>query len=282
MGCFVAVPQDKVFIVDTCGNFSRLASPGCRCIGFPGICNVSGRVSVRLNQLVVPVETKTKDNVFVYFLVAVQYQVKRDKVYEAFYTFEDPVKQIQSYVFDVVRASVPKMHLDDVFASKDQIAKDVREQLRQEMGQYGFEIRDALVVDVTPNEKVKHSMNEINANKRLRIAAVEKAEEEKVKVVKAAEAESESKFLQGQGLARQRKAIIDGLRENVENFSEHTSVDNKSVMDLVLVAQYFDTLKDISRGAQTQCVLYQDDGDDTAHLCDELRSSILQGTVGVN
>eukprot|EP00922_Rhytidocystis_sp_ex-Travisia-forbesii_P029105 GHVS01042617.1.p1 GENE.GHVS01042617.1~~GHVS01042617.1.p1 ORF type:complete len:283 (+),score=27.14 GHVS01042617.1:103-951(+) len=282
MGCYVAVPQDSIYIVDTCGDFNRLAVPGFNCIGVPGICNVSGRVSMRIKQLVVHIETKTKDNVFVYFLVAIQYRVKRDKVYAAFYTLEDPVKQIQSYVFDVVRASVPKLNLDDVFASKDQIALDVREQLRHEMGQYGFEIMDALVVDVTPDQKVRESMNQINANKRLRIAAVEKAEAEKVRVVKHAEAESESKYLQGYGLARQRKAIIDGLRENVEMFSQQTSVDSKSVMDLVLVTQYFDTLKDISQGTATQCIYYQDDGSDTAHIFDQVRSSVMQGNVGVN
>eukprot|EP00921_Rhytidocystis_pertsovi_P008817 GHVQ01014335.1.p1 GENE.GHVQ01014335.1~~GHVQ01014335.1.p1 ORF type:complete len:284 (-),score=38.95 GHVQ01014335.1:255-1106(-) len=283
MGCFVAVPQDHVYLVETCGNFSNMAGPGFNCIGVPGICAVGGKVNMRISQIVVPVETKTNDNVFVMFLVAVQYQVKRDKVYEAFYTLQDPVKQIQSYVFDVVRASVPKLNLDDVFASKDEIATDVRTQLRQEMGQYGFEIRDALVVDVTPDTRVRVSMNEINANKRLRMAAVEKAEAEKVRIVKDAEAEAESKYLQGFGLARQRKAIIDGLRDNVTTFSTDTKVDSKSAMDLVLVTQYFDTIQNIAKDKRTTVVYYQDEpGEAQSQFLDSIRTSIQQGTIKID
>eukprot|EP00592_Proboscia_alata_P014144 CAMPEP_0194392712 /NCGR_PEP_ID=MMETSP0174-20130528/122895_1 /TAXON_ID=216777 /ORGANISM="Proboscia alata, Strain PI-D3" /LENGTH=260 /DNA_ID=CAMNT_0039188315 /DNA_START=225 /DNA_END=1007 /DNA_ORIENTATION=- len=199
-------------------------------------------------------ETKTKDNVFVQVGVAVQYRVVSDKSYDAYYRLANPRGQIESYVFDVVRSTVPKMDLDDAFESKDTIAEAVLNQLKDVMDDYGYEIHECLVTDLSPDSKVKASMNEINASKRLKEAATHKAEADKVRLIKGAEADAEAKYLSGVGVARQRKAIAEGLQASVEEFAgEISGTTPKDVMDILLLTQYFDVLdrKAIAQGLQT-------------------------------
>ncbi|GMH42871.1 hypothetical protein BSKO_10790 [Bryopsis sp. KO-2023] len=244
--CFSCVDQGTVQIVSRFGKFDRVAAPGCNplipCIGE----TIAGTLSMRIQQLDVSCETKTRDNVFVNVVVSVQYQVLRECVYDAFYKLTDTRSQIRSYIFDVVRATVPKMNLDDVFTSKEEIAVDVKNELTKSMGSFGHIIIQALVTDIEPASKVKQAMNEINAATRLRAAAEEKAEAEKLKVVKSAEADAEAKFLAGQGIARQRQAIVSGLRESVMQFSSDVDgIDSREVMKMMMVTQYFDTLKDV-------------------------------------
>lgn len=207
---------------------------------------LTSAVSLRLRYLECVCDTKTKDNVFVKVVVAVQYKVVEEKVPSAYYKLTDAQSQIRSYIFDVVRSSVPRMDLDEAFASKDHVANNVRDQLTVLMADYGYEIKAALVIDLDPNQHVKAAMNDINASQRMREAAAEKAEAEKILQVKAAEAEAESKYLSGLGVARQRKAIVDGLRDTVSAFSTDVhGAGPKDVMDLLLLTQYFDTLREI-------------------------------------
>lgn len=207
------------------------------------LVSVAGRLTLRIQQLDVLCETKTKDNVFVQVAIATQFRVVAQGAYEAFYRLTDPRGQIQSYVFDVVRSTVPKMELDEAFASKDEIAQAVLEQLRDVMIDYGHEILAALVTDLSPDARVKASMNEINASRRLKEASAHKAEADKTKQVKAAEAEAEARYLSGLGVARQRKAIVEGLQASVAEFSSDVEgATPKDVMDVLLLSQYFDTL----------------------------------------
>ena len=255
MGCCYSVPNDKMAIVTRCGKFDRVASPGLLCISVPCLWQVDGYASIRVQEVVVSCESKTKDSVFVNLQVAVQYEIIRDRLYQAYYALQNPQVQISAYVFDVVRATVPSLLLDEVFESKDEIALQVKEALSKIMSEFGFRIHQALVTDVSPNARVKHAMNEINASRRLRQAATEKAEAEKLLIVKQAEAEAESMFLQGQGVARQRKAIMDGLKDSVEVFQESVKGSTaKDVLELVLITQYFDTLKDLSQGKNVKTV----------------------------
>jgi regulator of protease activity HflC (stomatin/prohibitin superfamily) len=203
-------------------------------------------LSLRIQQLDIICETKTKDNVFVNVSVAVQYRVLAEKAYDAYYRLSEPSGQIKSYVFDVVRSTVPKMELDDAFASKNDIAMAVMSQLKEVMDDYGYEILQALVTDMVPDAKVKASMNEINASRRLKEAASHKAEADKIRQVKAAEAEAEARYLNGLGVARQRKAIIEGLQTSVSEFAGDVSdVSPKDVMNILLLSQYFDTLTSV-------------------------------------
>jgi regulator of protease activity HflC (stomatin/prohibitin superfamily) len=203
-------------------------------------------MSLRIQQLDVMCETKTKDNVFVQVAVAVQFRVLVDSAYDAYYRLTDPRNQIQSYVFDVVRSTVPKMELDEAFASKAQVALAVLEQLKDVMKDYGYEIKNCLVTDLSPDHKVKASMNEINASRRLKEAAAHKAEADKVRQVKAAEADAEARYLSGLGVARQRKAIVQGLQESVGAFADEVEgATPKDVMDILLLSQYFDTLSSV-------------------------------------
>ncbi|GJN03419.1 hypothetical protein PR202_ga20863 [Eleusine coracana subsp. coracana] len=234
----VQVDQSTVAIKESFGKFDEILEPGCHflpwCIGK----QIAGYLSLRVQQLDVRCETKTKDNVFVNVVASVQYRALADKASDAFYRLSNTREQIQSYVFDVIRASVPKMNLDDAFEQKNDIAKAVEDELEKAMSMYGYEIVQTLIVDIEPDEHVKRAMNEINAGK-MRLAANEKAEAEKILQIKRAEGDAESKYLSGLGIARQRQAIVDGLRDSVLAFSENVpGTSAKDVMDMVLVTQY--------------------------------------------
>ena len=276
MGCCYSIPNDKIAIVTACGKFDRTAPPGFLCLPLPCICAKAGEVSLRVQETHVTVETKTKDNVFAAIQIAVQFEVIRSKIYEAFYSLQNPLVQINAYVFDVVRSTVPKMLLDEVFESKDQIAFQVKDSLGKIMGEFGYFIHQVLVTDIAPNARVRDAMNEINASRRMRLAATERAEAEKILSVKQAEAEAESKHLQGQGIARQRKAIVDGLRDSVGDFTESIhGMNAKDVLELVLLTQYFDTIKDIGCGGKVRTV-FVPNSDGAGEGPDLLRNTLLQ------
>merc|ERR1719247_3253045 len=223
---------------------------------------------MRLQQMEVSCETKTKDNVFVLIRVAVQYQVNDDdeSIQNAHYRLTNPKQQIESYVFDVVRSSVPKIELDDVFTTKEEISHNIKGELEAAMSSFGYSILASPITDIDPDKEVKRAMNEINKAKRLRVAAEDEGEAVKIRAVKEAEAEAarteiqakadaEAKFLAGQGIARQRQAIMEGLRESVNAFkNEVTGVDAKTVMDLMIVTQYFDMMKDVGSHNKTTAV----------------------------
>eukprot|EP00922_Rhytidocystis_sp_ex-Travisia-forbesii_P029195 GHVS01042749.1.p1 GENE.GHVS01042749.1~~GHVS01042749.1.p1 ORF type:complete len:284 (-),score=29.28 GHVS01042749.1:252-1103(-) len=283
MGCCYSVPNDKVYVVESCGKFSKLATPGLLMLPLPCVCQVAGRVSTRIGQIDVLVETKTKDNVFVQINVSVQFVVRMDKVFEAHYSLQNHVDQIRSYVFDVVRSTVPNQNLDEVFESKDEIATSVKHQLKQTMEAFGYTIVKTLVTDINPDQRVKNAMNEINASKRNRIAAQEKAEADKLLAVKRAEAEAEAKYLQGAGIARQRKAIVEGLRDSVTDFrSTMKGMDAKNVLDLVLITQYFDTLKDIGVSSGKQTIFVPHNPGSLSSLADEIKGGVLASAKGDN
>lgn len=274
---FFIVRQQTSAVVERFGKFNRVASSGLN-IKIPLIDRIAGRLSLRIQQLDVRVETKTKDNVFVFVVVSVQYYVLPNKTVDAFYRLQNAQAQITSFVFDTVRARVPSIILDDLFEKKDEIALAVKTELDQVMDDFGYGIVKALVTDIDPDAKVKVSMNEINAAQRLREAAVQQAEADKIRVVKAAEAEAESKALQGQGIANQRKAIIEGLKESVESFnSQIQGTKAEDVMNLVLMTQYFDTIKDIGLSGKGNTILIPHSPGGMQDISSELRNAIITG-----
>lgn len=275
---FYTVKEQTAAVIEAFGKFARVAPPGLH-IKKPWEA-VAGRMPLSIQELQVNVETKTQDDVFVRLVIAVQYYVIPDRVREAFYRLSRPVMQIESYVFDEVRSAVPNMKLDEVFQEKDTIAKAVKEGLDETMQQYGYGIVRALVNDIDPDAKVKAAMNEINAAQRLRKAAEERGEAERILKVKQAEGEAQSKILQGKGIAGQRKAIVDGLRESVEEFQRGIpGATHNDVMQLVLMTQYFDTLKDIGATSRSTTILMPHTPGALADLTDQVRSAILTGNV---
>ncbi len=250
-GSFFTVQTAQVAVITRFGRYLRNAQAGLNW-KFPFIDTLQGRVSLRVNQMSLTMETKTRDNVFVTIPISVQTRVRPEKVYEAYYSLTDPEGQIKSYVEQVVLGHVPGMTLDEVFASQSSIAAAVKHELDVDMAAFGFEIVNVLVTDIIPDAKVKSAMNDINAAQREQVAAAARGEAEKILVVKKAEAEAESKALQGQGIANQRRAIIEGLRSSIADFQQALGAASaKEVMQLVLVTQYFDTLKSIGESDKT-------------------------------
>ncbi|WP_420237731.1 SPFH domain-containing protein [Telmatobacter bradus] len=274
-GSFFTVNTAQVAVITRFGKFLRVAEPGLNW-KMPYFDTVAGLVSLRVNQITLTMETKTKDNVFVTIPISVQNRVRPEKVYDAFYKLSDPVAQIKSYVEQVILGHVPGMTLDEVFASQSSIAAAVKQELDADMAAFGYEIVNVLVTDIVPDQKVKSAMNDINAAQREQVAAAARGEAEKILVVKKAEAEAESKALQGQGIANQRKAIIEGLQTSVEGFQKAVEgATSKEVMQLVLVTQYFDTLKSIGENDKTSTLFLAHSPNAVKEVSDQLMESIL-------
>lgn len=251
-GVFV-VKQQSSAIIERFGKFTSIRNSGLQ-VKIPVIDQVAGRINLKVQQLDVLVETKTKDNVFVKLKISVQFQVRKDNVYDAFYKLESPHDQITAYVFDVVRAEVPKMKLDDVFERKDDIAIAVNRELNEAMQSYGYDIIKTLVTDIDPDVQVKSAMNRINAAEREKVAAEYDAEADRIRIVAKARAEAESKRLQGQGIADQRREIARGLEESVDVLN-NVGINSQEASALIVVTQHYDTLQAIGEQTNTNLIL---------------------------
>ena len=250
---FFTVKQQTVVVVERFGKFLSLRNSGLH-LKIPVVDRIAGRVNLRIQQLDVIIETKTKDNVFVKMKVSVQFKVLQEKAYEAFYKLEYPHDQITSYVFDVVRAEVPKLKLDDVFERKDDIAVAVKRELNEAMTTYGYDIINTLITDIDPDIQVKNAMNRINAADREKTAAEYEAEAGRIRIVAKAKAEAESKRLQGQGIADQRREIARGLVESVDVLNK-VGINSQEASALIVVTQNYDTLQAIGADANSNLIL---------------------------
>jgi len=273
-GCgYVCVQPDELASLERCGAFKGIRKSGCHILG----CDWCGKtlqmhsVTTRVQETEVESVTKTKDNVFVHMIVSVQLEVMAERAYDAIYRLDDPLQQIESYVSDVIRGTVPRMTLDDLFASKDDIAGAVKHRLEDCLSNFGYKIHQVLVTDLSPDDRVRNAMNQIDANRRLRVASLEKAEAHKTLVVKAAEADAESAFLQGQGIARQRMAIAEGLKRDVGVGGE---LDPETTRELLLITQYFDMLDTLSNGKNTTVFMPHSVGN-LAQITDEMKQGIF-------
>jgi regulator of protease activity HflC (stomatin/prohibitin superfamily) len=274
---FFQVRTAEAVVIQRMGKFLRVANAGIN-FKLPWLDQIAARIDLRVQQLALDVETKTKDNVFVKIPVSVQYHVIPEKVYEAFYKLANPKQQISSYVFNVILGHVPKMILDDAFLQQSDIAIAIKEGLDDVMKTYGYAIDQALVTDIEPDEKVKAAMNDINAAQREQVAATARGEAEKILKVKQAEAEAQSKALQGQGIANQRKAIIEGLKESVEAFSKAVEGSTPhDVMMLVLVTQYLDTMKEIGASDKSNTIFVSHSPAAMGDLFRQMQEAILIG-----
>ena len=253
ISAFFIVKQQTAVIIERFGKFQSIRHSGLQ-LKIPLVDRIAGRLSLKIQQLDVIIETKTLDDVFVRLKVSVQYKVIRDKVYDAFYKLDYPHDQITSYVFDVVRAEVPKMKLDDVFVKKDDIALAVKAELNDAMSDYGFDIIKTLVTDIDPDAQVKQAMNRINASEREKIAAQFEGDAARILIVEKAKAEAESKRLQGQGIADQRREIARGLEESVEVLNK-VGINSQEASALIVVTQHYDTLQSIGGETNSNLIL---------------------------
>ena len=250
---FFIVKQQSAAVIERFGKFVSVRQSGLQ-LKIPIIDNVAGRLSLRIQQLDVVIETKTKDDVFVRLKVSVQFKVIKDKVYDAFYKLDNPSDQITSFIFDVVRAEVPKLILDDVFLKKDDIAIAVKNELQESMTEYGYNIIKTLVTDIDPDTQVKEAMNRINASEREKVAAQFEGEAQKILIVEKAKAEAESKRLQGQGIADQRREIARGLEDSVKVLNG-VNINSQEASALIVVTQHYDTLQSIGGETNSNLIL---------------------------
>eukprot|EP00533_Pseudo-nitzschia_delicatissima_P004606 CAMPEP_0116111414 /NCGR_PEP_ID=MMETSP0327-20121206/18434_1 /TAXON_ID=44447 /ORGANISM="Pseudo-nitzschia delicatissima, Strain B596" /LENGTH=256 /DNA_ID=CAMNT_0003604647 /DNA_START=274 /DNA_END=1044 /DNA_ORIENTATION=- len=253
-----------------------MAQPG---LGFV-LCPMEqlvGRLSFRVQQIDVRVETKTLDNVFLTAVVSVQYQVLKENVFEAYYALTNPVQQITAHVYDVMRATLPTLELDAAFEAKEELATSVKAALSESFTSYGYQILQTLITDLDPDQRVKNAMNEINSSKRLKYAVAERAEGDKILQVKSAEAGAEALYLSGVGVSRQRKAIVDGLKSSIVEFSGETSADTKDVMDLLLLTQYFDMIRDVGTAKHCRTTFVPA----SRTTGDNMRTSLLQADAAI-
>ncbi len=267
------VKQQTAAVVERWGKFQSIKGSGLQ-FKIPVFDKVSGKVSLKVQQLDVNVETKTRDNVFVKLKVSVQFLILPEKVYDAFYRLENSHEQITAYIFDTVRAEVPKMKLDDVFERKDDIAMAIRRELEESMNEYGYGIVKALVTDIDPDQEVKIAMNRINAAERQKIAAEYEGEAERIRIVAKARAEAESKRLQGQGIADQRREIAKGLEESVEVLNR-VGINSQEASALIVVTQHYDTLQSMGEHSKSTLIMMPNAPSSASDMLTQMTASFV-------
>src|SRR5438477_9231186 len=276
---FFTVEQQERAIVERFGKFVRVAGPGLQ-TKTPFVERVAGRMSLQVEQLNSQIETKTKDDVFVQVKLSVQYKAgaEAQQVQDAFYKLDNPEVQMQAYAFDVVRSHIPSMDLDEAYADADTIAKHIQDTLHEQMATYGYEIVKALITNIEPDQRVKDAMNNINASQRNQIAAAAQGDAQKTLAVKKAEGEKETMRLQGQGVAEERKAIAEGLKESLEIIAEQ-GLDPKEAMALVALTQYTDMVRALGEGSKTNTILLPHSPSGVGDLMSQIRDGFMVGDL---
>jgi len=272
LGLFM-VKQQTAYIIERFGKFNSIRWAGLQ-FKIPFVDRIAARLSLRIQQLDVVVETKTKDDVFVHLKISVQYQILKDKVYDAFYRLQNPHEQLTAYIFDLVRAEIPKMILDDVFEKKDEIAIAVKNDLKQAMLDYGYDIVKALVTDIDPDSSVKEAMNRINAAEREKVAAQHEGDAQRILIVERAKAEAESKRLQGRGIADQRREIARGLEESVDTLNK-AGINPQEASALIVITQHYDTLQSIGADSSSNLILLPNNPNAASSMLNDMTASLL-------
>ena len=271
-GLFI-VKQQTAVIVERFGRFNSIRHAGLN-FKIPIVDRIAGRISLKIQQLDVIVETKTQDDVFVHLKISVQFQVQREHVYNAFYKLQNPHEQITAFIFDTVRAEVPKMILDDVFVKKEEIALAIQRELKDAMLDYGYDIIKALVTDIDPDEKVKIAMNRINAAQREKVAAQYEGDAQRILIVERAKAEAESKRLQGKGIADQRREIAKGLEESVKVL-DRAGINSQEASALIVITQHYDTLQSVGSETNSNLILLPNSPNAASNLLNDMVTSLV-------
>ncbi len=272
LGLFM-VKQQSAYIIERFGKYHSIRNAGLQ-FKIPFVDRIAARLSLRIQQLDVEVETKTNDDVFVHIKISVQYQILQNKVYDAFYRLQNPHEQLTAYIFDLVRAEIPKMILDDVFEKKDDIAFAVKRDLKEAMLDYGYDIVKALVTDIDPDGSVKEAMNRINAAEREKVAAQHEGDAQRILIVERAKAEAESKRLQGKGIADQRREIAKGLEESVDTLNK-AGINPQEASALIVITQHYDTLQSIGADSNSNLILLPNNPNAASSMLNDMTASLL-------
>ncbi|HFS67409.1 MAG TPA: SPFH domain-containing protein [Flavobacteriia bacterium] len=271
-GLFI-VKQQTAAVIERFGRFQSIRNAGLN-FKIPVFDRIAGRISLKIQQLDVIVETKTEDDVFVHLKISVQFQVQNEHVYNAFYKLQNPHEQITAFIFDTVRAEVPKMILDDVFVKKEEIALAIQRELKEAMLNYGYDIIKALVTDIDPDEKVKIAMNRINAAQREKVAAQYEGDAQRILIVERAKAEAESKRLQGKGIADQRREIAKGLEESVKVL-DSAGINSQEASALIVITQHYDTLQSVGSETNSNLILLPNSPNAASTMLNDMVTSLV-------
>jgi len=271
-GLFI-VKQQTAVIIERFGKLQSIRQAGLQ-FKIPLVDRIAGRISLKIQQLDVIVETKTKDDVFVHLKISVQFLIRKDHVEDAFYKLQNPHEQITAFIFDVVRAEVPKMVLDDVFEKKEEIALAIQRDLKEAMLNYGYDIIKALVTDIDPDENVKVAMNRINAAEREKVAAQHEGDAQRILIVERAKAEAESKRLQGKGIADQRREIARGLEESVDVLNK-AGINSQEASALIVITQHYDTLQSIGADTNSNLILLPNNPNAASSMLNDMVTSLV-------
>jgi len=272
-GTVFTVKQQTTAIIERFGKFARISQAGLQ-FKIPLVERIVGRVNLKIQQLDVIVETKTKDDVFVQLKISVQFQILKQKVYDAFYKLQNPHEQITAFIFDTVRAEVPKMKLDDVFEKKDDIALAIQRELKEAMLNYGYDIVKALVTDIDPDAQVKEAMNRINAAEREKVAAQYEGDAQRIIIVEKAKAEAESKRLQGQGIANQRREIARGLEESMDVLNR-AGINSQEASALIIITQHYDTLQAVGERTNSNLIMLPNTPTAASNMLNDMTASLI-------
>jgi regulator of protease activity HflC (stomatin/prohibitin superfamily) len=279
LGSFFTIQTQQAAVIQRFGKFLRVANAGLN-FKAPWIDSIIAMVDLRIQQFSAIIETKTKDNVFVKIPVNVQYFIIPDGVENAFYKLSNPKAQIESYVYNVILGHVPGMILDDVFLKQSEIAVDVKTQLEASMQPFGYGISKVLITDVIPDDRVKASMNSINAALRDQEAAKAQGEAKRILMVAQAEAEKQAKILQGEGIAGEREAVAKGLQKSILEIKDAVpDVSEADILAILALTQHYDTLKAIGASDRTNTILVPHTPDAVGALMSQLRNTFAVGSV---
>ena len=280
---FYVVKQQHAVIIERLGKFHKIVGAGFH-VKIPFVDRKAATVSLRTMKNGFNIDVKTEDNVTIGLEVSAQYHVSYERgatpqesgVYKSYYMLQQPVAQMRDFITDALRSSIPVYTLDEVFAKKEDIAKDVNATVSEQMDAYGFTLVSTLITKIALPAEVEDSMNQINAAQRTKAAAQDLAEADRIRRVTEAQAEAEAMEKAGEGIANQRKAIAAGIKESLETIQE-TGVGNAEANQLFMFTQWTEMMSDFAKTGKASTVVLPSDFSQTAGMFEQMVAASSAG-----
>jgi len=268
------VPQNHVAVVEFLGKYQRTLSAGLNFV-IPILERVSVQVNLAIRNFLFELDAVSKDKVQVRLKSNLIYAVSVGKVTQYWYELTDPKQTIASFVENYVRSFVATQTHEELLEKREEISAYLVQHLNEKFMAWGIIIHGYQLMDIVFPTVITDAMSRVVASQRLREAAMNEAEATKVRVVKEAEAEKESRVLLGEGVAGERQAIIDGLKRSIDDMKGIPGLNTHEVMNLIVMSQYFDTVKAIGM-SQNSKVMFIDPAPEGANNMLQQLSAALE------